>query len=251
VIAAIDDGPSEQEGSLALVRAAAQEGTTVLAATPHLRADHPHVHPNELADRCATLNERISAVGAKIDVVPGGEVDLLWAHEASDAELRLVSYRQAGKDLLLETPYGALPPNFEQLLLQIAARGFRILLAHPERNRTLQARPQRVASLVRRGVLVQVTASSLALQRRSPVRKLAASLVSEGLAHVIASDAHHASGGRSPGLREGVEVAARLVGGRAEWMVTEAPGAILAGEPLPRPPLPPRARRGVLRRRFG
>ena len=57
----------------------------------------------------------------------------------------------------------------------------------------------------------------------------------EGVAHVIASDTH---GGHIPrtGLRGGVEAAALLAPRRAQWMVTDAPAAILRGEPLPPPP---------------
>jgi hypothetical protein len=59
--------------------------------------------------------------------------------------------------------------------------------------------------------------------------------VREGLAHVIASDTH---GGHIPrtGLRGGVEAAALLAPQRAQWMVTDAPAAILGGDPLPPAP---------------
>ena len=57
----------------------------------------------------------------------------------------------------------------------------------------------------------------------------------EGLAHVIASDTHGAHIPRT-GLRGGVEAAAQLAPQRAVWMVTDAPAAILAGDPLPPAP---------------
>ena len=45
--------------------------------------------------------------------------------------------------------------------------------------------------------------------------------------------------------------AAKVAPARAEWMVTDAPAAILAGEPLPDPPseAPARAARRFWRRR--
>ena len=236
VLPGIDDGPSDQAGSLALLAAATEEGTVTLAATPHVRPDHPAVVPAELGGRVRELAGAAAEAGLDVELVAGGEVDLLWAQRAGDDELRAVSFGQRGHDLLVETPYGELPERFEDLLFNVSVRGYRILLAHPERSRTFQHDRQRLATLVEHGTLLQVTALSLSsTERRSRSRRLALELVKHGLAHVIASDAH---GGHVPrsGLRAGVEAAERIAPLRAHWMVTDAPAAIVAGEPLPPAP---------------
>jgi protein-tyrosine phosphatase len=118
-------------------------------------------------------------------------VDVVWAQSVSDEELRLVSYGQRGLDVLIETPYGPLPTTFETLLFQLQARGYRLLLAHPERNPTFRANHRRLDTLVERGILLQVTAGELTEEsRRSASRRLALRLVERGFAHVIASDSH-------------------------------------------------------------
>jgi protein-tyrosine phosphatase len=245
VLPGIDDGPDEIEASVALAEAAAAAGTTVLAATPHARHDHPLVDLGRLADSCDEVNERLPA-GCDLTVIPAAEVDLLWAQRASDEDLRLASFGQRGTDLLIETPYGVLPDTFEDLLFQISVRGYRILLAHPERNEAFQRDPMRLREMASRGVLLQITLPALARKdRRSRSRKLAIDLVREGLAHNLASDAHSAGPWRSPNLRAGVEMLADVAPARAEWMVTDAPAAILAGQPLPPPPTD-----DVPRRRF-
>jgi protein-tyrosine phosphatase len=219
-----------------------------VAATPHLRSDHPDVVPAQLALRCAELNDTLATEGLRLEVVPGGESDLLWALNAPDEELALVSYAQRGTDLLVETPHGPLPPGFEKLLFRLGKRGYRVLLAHPERNITFQREPGRLTELARRGVLLQVTASSLASgSRRSGTARLAFSLVTEGVCHVIASDAHGAASGRAS-LAQGLAAAGELAPARSDWMVSVAPAAILAGEPLPPPPSEPRSRWRGLRR---
>jgi protein-tyrosine phosphatase len=237
VLPGIDDGAHDIEESLAIVRAAAYEGTTALAATPHLRPDYPSVHVDDLAGAVAQINERVPAdVGLR--VIPAAEVDLLWAQAATDDELRLASFDQRGTDLLVETPYGPLPDHFEELLFRIAERGFRILLAHPERSVAFQRDPARLAKLVERGILIQITLPSLvSASGKSRSRALALDLIREGLAHNIASDAHTPGPVRPPRLAAGVAAASRVAPARAEWMVTDAPAAILAGEPLPAPPV--------------
>ena len=234
----IDDGVPDLERAVELARAAADQGTRVLAATPHLRADFPDVRPDELAERCDEVRSAIADAGVELEVVQGGEAGVMWAVNADDDDLRAGSYGGRGKDLLVETPYGPLNDTFEQLLFTLPDRGYRLLLAHPENNPTFQRSPERLHELVERGVLLQVTARSLIRsdRRRGP-RPVAEALVRDGHAHVLASDAHSGRQLRPPALDAGRAAAAELVGEeRARWLVEDAPAAIIAGKPLPEPP---------------
>jgi len=234
----IDDGPRTEEEAVATARAAAADGTSAVAATPHLRQDHPGVLPAELAPRCEVLKERLRAERIYLDVIVAGEVDLSWALQASDEDLRLCSYGQRGTDLLLETPYGPLPPRFEELLFELQLKGYRLLLAHPERNRAFQADPERLVALVSRGVLLQLTADSLVSRRRgSGAGALAQKLLRGQRAHVLASDLHGEMTAGRASLSDAAAVAASVVGERqARWLVSAAPRAILDGLPLPERP---------------
>jgi protein-tyrosine phosphatase len=249
VLPGIDDGPPDMAGALRLAATAAAEGVRVLAATPHLRSDHPGVRPEELQGRVDAVRDELKRAGVAVEVVVGGEVDLLWAQQAGERALRQVSYGQRGTDLLVETPYGELPVRLEEMLFTLAAQGFRVLLAHPERSAGFREQPKRLGALVARGTLLQVTAGSLAgPARHSRSHRFARQLVREGLAHVIASDAHGGDLERA-GLAAGLAAAAELAPRRAEWMVTDAPAAILSGESLSQPPAADGGR--GLRRRAG
>lgn len=239
----LDDGPQTLSESIRAARRAEADGVRTIAATPHLREDHPGVRPDEISSCCAELRTQLADLGLAIEVVVGGEVDLVWAQEASSEELRLVSYGQRGTDLLVETPYGPLPGTFEAFLFEVGVRGFRILLGHPERNPTFQREPARLAALVERGILLQVTGGALTQNRKtSPSGRLARWLLEHGLAHVVASDGHGRAHHRTS-LSEALAAAEKMVGEQAEWMVTEAPAAVLAGTPLPTPPRQPKRRR--------
>jgi len=233
----LDDGAADDEVAMAMAAGFAAAGVGTIAATPHLRHDFPGVRPQEIPARVQRLRDRLAAAGVAIDVVSGGEVDLTWAQEASDETLRNVTYGARGSDLLVETPYGDLPPAFEELLFRVRARGFRVLLAHPERNPSFQRDPQRLGRLVDDGTLLQITAASLVKGRRSRHGALGHALIAEGRAHVIASDAHGVAGRASL-----ADALAALSEPRARWMVTDAPAAILEGVPLPQAPVAPRRR---------
>ncbi|HWC28082.1 MAG TPA: CpsB/CapC family capsule biosynthesis tyrosine phosphatase [Solirubrobacteraceae bacterium] len=236
VLPGIDDGAPDLGAALELARVAAAGGVAVLAATPHVRGDHPGVRPSELGERCRALNERLREAAIGVEVVAGGEVDLTWSRGASDEELALVSYRQRGSDLLVETPYGPLDGSFERDLDALRGRGYRILLAHPERSRDLRDDRRRLERLVDEGVLVQLTARTL-VPDDSEQHRFAVGLIGGGLAHVLASDAHAATGAAPPDLASGLDAVHVIAGRRARWMAAEAPAAILAGAQLP--PAPP------------
>jgi len=234
----IDDGPSDTNGAIAMLRAAATTGIATLAVTPHLRSDFPDVHVDELDRRCRALREAVAREGIEIEIVCGAEVSLVWALEASDEELLLATYGQRGTDLLIETPTFDVV-GFESRLHQLRANGLRVTLAHPERNVGFQRAPSRLADLVQDGVLLQVNAETLlGPDRRSDRHRLGRSLCSEGLAHALASDGHRATGRRPVTcLAEAARMAVALVGpDRAHWMTHAAPEAIVAGVALPDPP---------------
>ena len=234
----IDDGPRDLEGALKMARAAVDAGTEVIAATPHLRDDFPDVHIDELAERGDDLRTAVNRDQLPLRVIGGAETSLAWALEADDEHLALASYGQRGTDLLIEVPGGS-AIGFEHLLYELLARGFRVTLAHPERNPEFQRDHERLGELVSQGVLLQVNADSLLVaNRRSPLRRLAERLCQDGIVHALASDGHRGESWRPvTRLAEAVVAATALLGPeRARWLVETSPAAIINGEPLPEPP---------------
>jgi protein-tyrosine phosphatase len=236
LLAGIDDGPEEQEGSLEMARAAVAAGVATMAATPHLRSDFPDVHVEEIGPRCEQFRSLLAEEGIPLHVVSGAEVSLVWALDATDEQLKLASYGQRGTDLLIETPTDV--SMVENLLSAVRSRGYRVTLAHPERSPEFYRQPERLARLSEDSVLLQVNAGAL-LDRRSRVGQLAVRLVREGLAHTLASDGHRALRWRPlTDLPAAVDPLSRLVGPeRARWMSESVPAAILEGRELPAAPL--------------
>lgn len=232
-------------GTVAMAEVAARAGTTALVATPHLRPDHPAVRPHELLERAWEANTVLRRYDLEVLVVPGAELALAAAVELSNEELRAATIGGNGRDLLLETPYGPLPSVFEEVVQGLVARGFRLTLAHPERNPTFQQRPHRLRRLVEdSGALVQLTAGAFTRPRRSRSRSMAVTALTGGFAHALASDAHAATGERVPDMNPGLRAARALVPAAAAelgWMTQAVPLAIVEGRELP--PRPPRGRR--------
>lgn len=232
----IDDGPEDLAGSLEMARAAAGAGVRTVVATPHLRDDFPGVRVEEVAERCRSLQEEVGRTGISLQIVPGAEVSLPWALEADNEALRLASCGQRGTDLLVEAPDTV--SLLDRMLGHLASRGYRITLAHPERTTAFQREPERLERLVAQGVLLQVNAVSVLDHRRNERGRLALRLCRDGLAHAVASDGHRASSWRPiVDLASAVESLSGALGpGRAHWLASRGPAAIVEGAPMPTPP---------------
>jgi protein-tyrosine phosphatase len=242
VLPGVDDGPATIEDSLAMARAAVADGVRWLAATPHVRADFP-TDAETMERLVRVVRDMIDDAGIELELLPGGEIALERLEVLSSEELRRFGLGGNPRYLLVEFPYTGWPLGVEEQLFALRAQEFVPVLAHPERNREVQADPARLEPIVRSGCLVQVTAASLDGRLGASSATCGRALVEGGLAHLVASDAH------LPAVRAiGMAAAARAVGSPklARWLTVDVPRAIVDDEPLP--DRPETTSRGLLRR---
>lgn len=242
VLPGIDDGCRTLEQSVDLVRAAAADGIRVLAATPHVRADFP-TDAATMQRLVREVRRAVADEGIPVDVLPGGELALDRLELLPLDDLRSFGLGGNPAMLLLEFPYAGWPLDLADRAFQLQTTGITPVLAHPERNAEVQAAPERLAPLVERGVLVQVTAASLEGRLGRSAEKAARALVERELAHLLASDAH------TPDVRRvGLRGAAAAVGddALAAWLTHDVPRALVdrtAVPPRPQPATRPARRR--------
>jgi protein-tyrosine phosphatase len=239
----LDDGPVSLESALALAQLQVAAGVRVVAATPHVSPGMPN-DAATIADGVTEMRVALRAAAISLEVVSGAEVDLGYALELSDEELRGLALGD-GPWILLEVPLQPDAP-LEPIVARLRARGHEILLAHPERSPMLQRNPAMLHRLVGAGVLSQITARSLVGAFGRVVQRFSERLVEDGLVHVLASDAHDVQR-RPPGLSAPALEAG--LAGELHALTHEIPAAIIAGEHIERGPHPARrARRGLLAR---
>ena len=244
VLPGLDDGAEDLLTAVEMCRAAAADGVTILAATPHVREDFPTT-PDQML---ASLEELRRAAGAMIRLLPGGEIDLEELAMRSFDELAGFALAGNASYLLLETPYTGWPLGFGAVVEQLRGRGVTAVIAHPERNWEVQENVGLLTPLVNAGALVQLTAASVDGRLGRRTQECSFDLLEHRLAHLVASDAH------SPEVR-GIglsgAVAALGDGGLARWSTDLVPRAIVDGTALPPRPdwVRPRRRRSLFRRR--
>ena len=241
----LDDGALSLVESVEMAQSMAADGVTVVCATPHVRDDYP-TSVEAMEDALAGVREAVDDAGIAIEIRGGGEI-ALDRLPALDARTR-ARFGLGGNSMLLliETPYSNWPLDLARTCAELHLEHIVPVLAHPERNRTVQEHPEVLEAAVRAGAFVQLTAASVDGRLGRAAAACARKLLELELAHCIASDAH------GPGVRDaGMSAAASVVGGgkMARWLTYDVPAALLGNRALPpRPPLP---RRGLVARLRG
>jgi protein-tyrosine phosphatase len=231
VLAGIDDGPENIEGSLALARVAAEHGTQTIVATPHVSWRYAN-DSDIIARLVAETNSAFVAADVGVTVLAGAEIAMSRAADLPPEELAALTLG-GGPWLLIECPFSSDATGLDTLIGDLWDAGHGVVLAHPERSPAFQRDPQALESLVRAGVLTSITAGSLVGRFGSTVRRFALQLIEAELVHNVASDAHDPEQ-RLPGMADEL----REVGLEAmtEYLTEGVPAAILGGEDS----LPPR-----------
>jgi protein-tyrosine phosphatase len=227
ILPRLDDGAVDLEDSVGMARQAEADGIEIVCATPHIRSDHPVVI-KELADRVAAVNEELEKHGIGVRVVTGGEVAEPLIESLSDEDLCDVTLGRGGSWILVEPRAGPVSDFLLRGVEHLGDRGFRAIVAHPERHPSADFR-ERLEALVARGALIQVTAALIADGPAAPVML---ELAECGLVHLLASDAHSSHAGRAVRLSEGLAALATIerVRPHLDWVAWEGPEAILRGE---------------------
>lgn len=234
ILHGFDDGAHTFEDSLAMARMAAADGIRTVVATPHSPRSFAcrHYEPALIRQSVNELNAALRAEDMPLEVIPGTEI----AYESGvDQRLKqgLILPYGDSRTILFEPPYGALPPTFDTAIFTLQVAGYRVLLAHPERIPDVQENPNRLRPLVERGVLVQITAAALTGGQGEQLERVSVALLTHGMAHVLASDAHGTRPPRTPQLAAARDRAAELLDPQAaEALVHGTPLRLLTNQPF-------------------
>lgn len=236
VLPGLDDGPDDLRAAIALVAAAAADGTRTIVATPHVSERWPN-DPARIAAAVEGLRAALRSEGIDVEILPGAEI--AWDRAATMSDEELLAFGLGGGPcVLVEPPLRSTAGDADHVFEGLLARGHRVVLAHPERCPAFQREPERVTRLAAQGARCSVTASALVGRFGSGVQRFAQRLLRDGLVHDLASDAHDLAG-RRPELAGPIAQAAAELPGLdvlGPWLTTEAPAALLTGRPAGPPP---------------
>ena len=185
---AVDDGSPDLETSLHYLKMVSDYGVTDVITTPHLIQGEYNNSPEYIGQQCQLLRSKIQENRININIHCGMEVYLTGS---TNEVMTDINCRLAGGDyVLVETAMNGFPLNLNDVLYQLVVKGFKPVLAHPERYIDIIKNSQKAEDLIYRNVYLQLNAGSFIGYYGKSVAKAAWELFNEGFVHFIASDFH-------------------------------------------------------------
>jgi protein-tyrosine phosphatase len=233
ILPGIDDGPKTLNESLEMARIFEQAGYSHVVATPHAVPGTTWLpEPEKIRIGLDQLNQAIATKGIMLKILPGMEIaldpnisDLL--HQGLVHSLAGTSY------VLVESPFQRLPLGWEQAVFNALSRGFRVLLAHPERCAQLAAKRRLCDQLIESGVYFQINWDSFIGHHGRTTQKMAIYLAGKGYIHCLATDSHDAENRNAAQVRRAAETIEELIGPRNLHLISrENPIRVLRNEVL-------------------
>jgi protein-tyrosine phosphatase len=236
----MDDGADTRETSVAMLNVAANAGTTDIVATPHSNSRYKY-EPETIDGRIADLNAEFAG---RIKVHRGCDFHLSYEN-IEDALANPRKYTVNGKHfLLVEFADMQVPQGTTRIFEQLMQADMFPIITHPERNPILSKKLDDLTKWVNLGAFVQVTARSLEGGFGGTARDAGWKMISRGIVHFVASDAHDPEF-RAPRLDKAFKLVAAKYGEDAADLLCESnPFAVVEGrDPAAVVPLEPGTKR--------
>jgi protein-tyrosine phosphatase len=230
ILPGIDDGSATLEQSLEMAKIAVDDGITLMACTPHI---YPGLYMNDAAGISLArdkLQNHLNEADINLQLVIGADAHLV-PELLSGLKSGRVPTLNNSRYFLLEPSHHVAVPNFDNSVFEIMAAGYMPVITHPERLTWIEDHYAMFVDVAKRGAWIQITAGAILGKFGSRAQYWSEKLLSDGVVHIIASDAHN-TGRRSPKMAEAYEQACKRVGKlEATRMVYDRPKAILIDAP--------------------
>jgi protein-tyrosine phosphatase len=185
----IDDGADNLKASLQLIRELAKLGYHKLITTPHVMGDFYRNTPQMVGEKLELVRSAMEKEGIQVELQAAAEYYIdQWMLEQLESNVPLLTFGNGY--VLVETSYLTRPPQFEQCIFLIQARGYQPVLAHPERYAFFQEEWKKLERLTETQLLMQINLASLTGYYGKGAQFIAERLIDRKKVHFAGSDCH-------------------------------------------------------------
>ncbi|MFB3164802.1 CpsB/CapC family capsule biosynthesis tyrosine phosphatase [Neobacillus sp. 179-J 1A1 HS] len=227
ILPSVDDGAQSLSDSLNMARKAVEQGINKIVASPHHLTSSYNNPKYSIINKVKDLNKALRDEKIELEILPGQEVriygEMLEGYEAG--EILPVNHTPY---LLVEFPSNHVPRYTEKLFYDLQMNGLIPVIVHPERNQEIMEHPELLYTLVKKGALTQITATSVCGDFGKKIKNFSLQLIEANLTHFIASDAHNITN-RTFKLREATGIIERKYGNELVYYFDENAAQLTEG----------------------
>lgn len=186
----IDDGAKDLEDSISLIKTMRSYGVKNFITTPHVLGD---VYPNSsdtIKSKLIDVQQALKANGLddiRISAAAEYMLDEQFSELLKEGDILTLKDHY----ILVEMSYFSAPMNLYEILFEIQLKGYKPILAHPERYNFYHNDFDSYYKLRKAGCLFQLNFLSLTEQYGKNVQQIAQKLLKLGLYDFVGTDTHH------------------------------------------------------------
>lgn len=189
ILPGLDDGSDSLERSLELVQAMKDLGYRKLIMTPHIMSDFYKNTPDGIRERLHLLQDAVKEAGIDMELDCAAEYYLdEGLLDKLDNDEPLLTF--GDNYLLFETSFLNEPLNLRDAIFKMRSKGYKPVLAHPERYTYFYGKFDALVDLWNQGVLFQPNLNSLSGYYSAGAKHVAEKLIDNGMVDFLGSDVH-------------------------------------------------------------
>ncbi len=185
----VDDGSPDPETSLDLLRNFSAVGFRKIITTPHIYQPFHKNTKQGLTDVYQELIPYLKANQLDIELQVAAEYFVDEHFEQLVARNELLSF--GDRYILIEISFVSYPRNLEHTIFELTSRGYKPILAHPERYLYLADSKKVFENLIQMGCYLQPNINSFAGYYGAKSEEIARFLTEEKMASFLGTDLHH------------------------------------------------------------
>lgn len=190
ILPGLDDGSQNLETSIRFVKELHQLGYKKFICTPHIISD---IHPNTpLTIQPAYELLKQALLKENVPVALGFAAEYMVNNEFDDIlkEGNILSFG-IEKYVLIEMSYLTVSMNIREAIFELIIKGYKPILAHPERYNYYHRKNEKIIDFVEAGCLLQVNLLSLTGYYGKPAKDTARWLIKQKVISFAGTDLHH------------------------------------------------------------
>jgi protein-tyrosine phosphatase len=187
----IDDGAKDLNASIDLIEKMSSYGIKSFITTPHILGDVYPNTPEIIKSKLQTVKNELlkrNITDIAIDAAAEYMMDEQFS-EMIEKDEKLLTLKD--NNVLVEMSYFNAPINLYEVLFQLQLKGYKPVLAHPERYNYYHTDFKSYHKLKQAGCLFQLNLLSLTDHYGKGVQKTAEKILKENLYDFVGTDTHH------------------------------------------------------------
>ncbi|WP_341221439.1 tyrosine-protein phosphatase [Polaribacter atrinae] len=186
----IDDGAKNLDTSIALITKMRSYGIKNIITTPHVLGDLYQNSSDTIKNKLKEVQEELQRRNIT-DVSIHAAAEYMMDEQFSELLEKNDILTLKDNYVLVEMSYFSAPINLYEILFEIQVKGYKPVLAHPERYNFFHNDFNHYYKLKKAGCLFQLNLLSLTEQYGKGVQKMSEKILKENLYDFAGTDVHH------------------------------------------------------------